>query len=416
MFRNYFLTAIRNFLGNKVQALIQVVSLAIGITASLSIGLYILHEVSTDKFNRKIDRIYRVEYGNQVGMWSAIGHQIAQEIPEVEKVVRLINWTGKDRNFTSPYSPSDDSLDVRLIEFTDFYWCDCTIFDIFTIPPAQGDPRTVLRDPHSCVISETVARKFFPDRDPVGEVLWDGGLVITGVFEDVKNSHIVLNMLISIVTFDSTSGSPRASPWYLNDYADRHYMTCVLVNEGVEGNYLETKIYEHFYQKWTSGEAYEFEHTFRLRPLRDIYFSTGLEGESNTFNQGNLALFRILMVIVLSVLALGIINYINLTTARSTLRAREAATKKAFGGSVRSVLILLSFEYLKWILLSVAIASPLAYIIMDRWLQGYAYRTGISWWVFALAILFALLITLATVTWQSMKTARTNPVESLRYE
>jgi len=80
------------------------------------------------------------------------------------------------------------------------------------------------------------------------------------------------------------------------------------------------------------------------------------------------------------------------------------------------VAILLATEYLRWILLSAAVACPVAWIIMHRWLQGFAYRTGVSWWIFALAILFAFVITFATVTWQSLKTARTNPVDALRYE
>ena len=86
------------------------------------------------------------------------------------------------------------------------------------------------------------------------------------------------------------------------------------------------------------------------------------------------------------------------------------------GASVQSVFRLLSREFLKWVGLSIVIACPVGWIIMDRWLQNFAYRTGISWWIFVLTILIALVITFATVTWQSLKTARTNPVESLRYE
>ena len=203
MFRNYFIIALRNFLRNRTQALIQVISLAVGITAAISISLYVLHEFSHDRFHEKADRVYRVEFGNQVGMWSAIGHQISREIPEVEKVVRLVNWTGKDRVFTANYSPRDDSLDVRFVEITDSYWCDSTIFDVFTIPLIQGDPATALRDPYSCIISESTAKRIFGDSDPVGEAFWGGGLVITGVFEDIRNSHIDLNMLISMVSFDA---------------------------------------------------------------------------------------------------------------------------------------------------------------------------------------------------------------------
>ena len=173
MLRNYFITALRNILRNKIQVLIQVVSLAIGITGAISIGLYIMNEFSYDRFNEKLDRIYRVEFGNQVGLWSAIGHQICQEIPEVEKVVRLVNWNGKDHLFTSSYSPSYDSTDVSFVEVAGQYWCDSSVFDVFTIPLIQGDPGTALRDPGTCVISESTAKRIFGDRDPVGEAFWD---------------------------------------------------------------------------------------------------------------------------------------------------------------------------------------------------------------------------------------------------
>jgi putative ABC transport system permease protein len=417
MWRNYFITALRNFLGNKVQGLIQVVSLAIGISASLFIGLYILHEFTTDKFNTNLDRIYRVEYGNQVGLWPAIGHQIAQEIPEVEKVVRLINWSGKERIFSSPYSPSDDSLDVRQIEFTGYYWCDSTIFDIFTIPLLQGDPHTALRDPHTCVISETVARKFFPDRDPVGEVLWGGGLVITGVFKEIKKSHIDLNMLISMVSFDSIAGFKRGHPGYLNDYLDQHYMTYVLVNEGLEGSYLEAKIDEHFKQKWNPGDGYEFEHAFRLRPLRDIYFANDLEGESNTFNHGNLSLLRILMVIALSVLALGIINYMNLTTARSTLRAKEVGIRKVAGSSMSHLFIQFQteavlvafFSFVAGIIL-ITVSMPGFRNLTSTDLELAPLTNALTWFLVFLGI---VLLGILSGTYPALVISGFKPVETL---
>ena len=86
------------------------------------------------------------------------------------------------------------------------------------------------------------------------------------------------------------------------------------------------------------------------------------------------------------------------------------------GASVRTVFLLLSREFVKWVVLSVIIACPVAWVVMNRWLQSFAYRTNISWWIFALAIVMAFAIAFATVTWQSLKTARTNPVEALRYE
>ena len=86
------------------------------------------------------------------------------------------------------------------------------------------------------------------------------------------------------------------------------------------------------------------------------------------------------------------------------------------GASVKSLFLLLSREFALWITLSVIIACPLAWIIMNRWLQSFAYRTNMSVWIFILATVIAFSIAFLTVAWQSLKTARTNPVEALRYE
>ncbi len=338
MLRNFLITALRNILRNKIQALIQVVSLAIGITAAISIGLYILNEFSYDRFNENTDRIYRIEFGKQVGMWPAIGHQISQEIPEVEKVVRFVNWNGKDHIFTSVFSPSFDSSNVSFVEIGNSYWCDSTVFDIFTIPLLQGDPASALRDPGTCVLSESTARRIFGEHDPVGESFWGGNLTVTGVFEDIKNSHINLDMLISMVSFDSLGAVPRGHPDYLNNYSGPDWMTYLLLPEGMDPEYLGTRIDELFKDKWKTMFDYEAVNSLHLRPLNDIYFSSNLEAEANTFNHGNLNLLRVLMAIALFILLLGIINYINLTTARASLRAREVGIRKVTG-STRSWLV-----------------------------------------------------------------------------
>ena len=227
MFRNYFITAIRNILRNKIQSFIQVLSLAVGITATILIGLYVKHELSYDRFNEKMDRIYRIEYGDQVGMWSAIGHKIKQEIPEVDNVVRLIKWGGKDASIPLIYIPANDSANERLFRIEDYFYCDSTIFDVFTLPFIQGDPGTALRDPNTCVLSESTAMLIFGDRDPMGEAL--GWFTITGIIEDVKNSHIEINLLMSIVSHDSLGGVPRGDPQYMNNYDDASYMTYLLL-------------------------------------------------------------------------------------------------------------------------------------------------------------------------------------------
>ena len=118
-------------------------------------------------------------------------------------------------------------------------------------------------------------------------------------------------------------------------------------------------------------------------------------------------------IVAILIACLGLFGLSSFMAAR---RVKEIGIRKTFGASESSVFLLLSREFLKWVIASIIIACPVAGILMHRWLENFAYRTNLGWWIFASAFLLALVITFATVSWQSFKTARTNPVDSLRYE
>jgi len=371
MIRNYFITALRSIFKNKIQSIIQVVSLAIGITAFLLIGLYARHEMSYDKFNEKFDRIYRLEYSDHVGLPTAPGHQIKQEIPEIENVVRLVNWNGKDHSLTIPFRAPGDSLSDRMIKVEDHFWCDSTIFDVFTFNFIQGDPKTALRDPYSVVLSESTAKKFFGDRNPVGEMLGVNWLTVTGVIEDVKNSHLEVNMLISIVSQDSITGAKRGEYEYLNSYMqDLSFMTYVLLPEGNDHSFVEDRLNLFFTDNMRS-EAFEVtpETKFSLRPLKEIYFTTNLKGEKNYCRHGNLKLLRVLLTIAVFVLLLAVVNYINLTTARASLRAKEVGLRKVAGSSRNLLVYQFLVESILVTFLSLLIALAIIFLILPGFNQ-----------------------------------------------
>lgn len=370
MFRNFFLTAHRNITGNKIQSIIQVASLTIGIAAAILIGLYARNELNYDRFNRKFDRIYRLEYGDQVGMPTGPGNQIKQDIPEVENVVRLVNWRGKDNYDMWRYYPDGDtSGELRTFRMEDFFYCDSTIFDIFSFNFIQGDPHTALRDPNSVVMTQSTARSIFGDQDPVGRRF--GYLNVTGLIEDVKNSHLEINMLISMTTHSELHGFERGDPEYLNDYyPDNAFMTYVLLPESNDRAYVENRLNEYFSENVRSEtfKVTEDKH-FILRPLKDIYFSRGLKGEKNYFRHGNLGLLKILISIALSILGLGIINYVNLTTARASLRAKEVAIRKAIGSSRGMLVIQFLVEAVLVAIFSFAVALTMVQILLPQFNQ-----------------------------------------------
>jgi putative ABC transport system permease protein len=418
MFRNFFLTAHRNIVRNKVQSIIQVISLSIGIALAILIGLYAKNELSYDRFNEKFDRIYRLEYGDQVGMPTAPGHQIKQEIPEVENVVRLVNWRGKDDVTMWRYRLDGDTTgEMKTFRMEDYFYCDSTTFDIFTFHFIQGDPRTALRDPNSVVMTESAARSIFGEGDPVGRLF--GNLNVTGIIEDVKNSHLEVNMLMSLTSHSELHGVHRGDAEYLNDYGpDNAFMTYVLLPESNDRKYVEARLNDYF-REHVQNETFQVseEKSFSLRPLKDIYFSSGLKGERNYFRHGNMGLLKVLICIAMSILGLGIINYINLTTARATLRAKEVGVRKAIGSSKSHLVVQFLMEAILVAIFSFFIALILVHLIIPEFnlLASTDLSLGIADHpeILIACILAAILLGIISGIYPAFYLTRFKPVESM---
>lgn len=153
----------------------------------------------------------------------------------------------------------------------------------------------------------------------------------------------------------------------------------------------------------------ESSYSLLLQPLSQIHL----------YERGRPGLIKQLVfffVVALFVLIIACINFMNLSTARATRRAKEVGVRKVLGASVSGIITLLCRDFTKWILLANIIAWPLAYIFMNRWLENFAYKINIEWWIYLLAGGIALLIALLTVSSQAVNTALANPVKSIRYE
>ena len=200
MLRNHFIIAIRYILRNKLQSFIQIGSLTIGIAILIQIGLYVDQELSYDKFNEKLNRIYRLEYGNDAALPSAFGHVIKEQISEVENVVRMTSNNGTIRHISNQGKIHEKKIELNVKAF----FCDYTIFDVFTLPFIKGDHKTALRDPFSIVLTESTAKALFGTQDPVGESIelvavepWTRKYTVTGVIKDLAKSHLDFDILFS---------------------------------------------------------------------------------------------------------------------------------------------------------------------------------------------------------------------------
>jgi len=337
MIKNYFKSAYRNIIRNKFYSFINILGLAIGFMATIIILLYNQNELNYDKHNKKYDRIYRLEshftISGKDDLFAVtsvpLGPAFKVEYPEVEEFVRLFGGDGMlieiDKN---------QYYEDRL------FWADSTIFNVFTHEFIYGDPKNALTEPNTCVINETLAKKYFGKKNPMGEVIKAVNEIpfkITGVIKDQPdNTHLKYNGLFSIVTLSERIGRERfnsfdpATFWNINPY------TYILLKENSSMESILEKS-PMFYEKYMKSVGDQINANFApmATPLADIHLNSKLKSDEPT---GNKAYVLIFTIVALFILVIAGINYMNMATARSTKRAKEVGLRKVIG-AVRSQLM-----------------------------------------------------------------------------
>lgn len=324
MLRNYLRTAFRNLWKHRGFSFLNIIGLTIGMVAFFLIFLYVRFELSYESMFSKADRIYRVvadiktpteTINANTSAWPVPMH-MRTEFQEVETATRVNpdDWlvTRGDQHFDEK-----DAIDA-----------DSTFFAVFDFPLLKGDPRTALRDPNSVVLTQTTAKKYFGDADPMGQSLALGReklhAVVTGVMKDVPyNTMIRPSMLISMSTFIKDGPNSLDNQW--GNYGPYDF---VLLRPGVKPMSLERKL-PAFLEKMDGSDMHQSKMvpTLHLERLRDVYLRSTRDN-SKTGNIVNVYIFSIVGAFILLIAG---INFVNLTTARSTERAREVGIRKVAG-------------------------------------------------------------------------------------
>ncbi|GAB3896941.1 ABC transporter permease [Larkinella knui] len=326
MLQNYLKITIRTFWKNKLFSGLNVVGLGIGMAAVWLMGLYVVDELSYDRFHTKADRIVRVVHyaqwpgGNlKLAPTSApYGPALKNEYPEVEKTVRFNTEGGGLITF------NDKKIEVGNIFFT-----DPAVFEVFTFPLLYGDPASALSKPQSIVLTKSVAESLFGDaQKAVGKVVnFSNNFpnTVTGVMDDVPaNSHLQFKALRSLPT-NYTSG-----------WQNSELYTYLLLTEGSNSKTLEAKL-PGFYQKYLKKELGDgVTYRMELQPLTSIHLHSQLDYEISP--NGSARTVSIFAVVAALILLIACINYVNLYTARALKRTREVGVRKAIG-SFRQQLI-----------------------------------------------------------------------------
>jgi putative ABC transport system permease protein len=337
LFKNYLLSLLRNAVRDKFFTLLNLLGLAIGITATIMIFIYIQDQLTFDKHNENFDRIYRLEgdfFINEKQDLTAItqiplGPTLKDDYPEIVDHTRIL----PRRDFY--FERGEDTFKEDSIMLA-----DSTIFSVFTIPFVTGDPNTALTAPFSMVISSSLAQKYFGSWDVVGESMRnpDGTTFnITGVFKDLpENVHLRYNGLISTATIEDQIGSERFNDRSANSFWNVTCYTYVLMAENTNADMILDKFPE-FYDKYMKALGDQIKASFKLRitPLANVHF----QKDELTWDlpKGNMNYVYIMAVIALLLIVIASINYTNLTTARATSRGKEIGIRKV-GGANRSKL------------------------------------------------------------------------------
>ncbi len=318
--------------------------------------LYVHHELSYDKFNENYDRIYRLQTDNYAKFPPIIGEYIKTKVPEVENIARIV-IIGNGEEYISYSYPGSTELPVQVQSYS--YFADSTVFDVFTLPFIQGEPGSALKEPFTVVLTESTAKKLFGDLNPMGEtvVIDDHPYKVTGIIKDVKNSHIEIDALKSYASFSQIYAKRNLnrieySSWLWS-------ATYLLLSDKIDQNIIKEKI-NNVLAEINDVNLFMIEfQEFHILPFKDIYFN-GSTSNLQYGKQGNLKLVQTFIAIAIFILALACINYINLTTARATLRTKEVALKKVVGSSST----LLIFQFILQSILVTLISYFLAFTVV----------------------------------------------------
>ncbi|NOZ45789.1 MAG: FtsX-like permease family protein [Chlorobi bacterium] len=326
MFKNYLLIALRNINRYKAYTFVNIAGLAIGITSFLFILIYVFDEMNYDAFHSKSDRIYRVneiiESEAGIGERSAsvpipLAKVLKTECPEeVEETVRFFNM--QSPSFTIAYEDKKYSENR-------FFFADSTLFNVFDFKIVDSIDGHYLSNPFKVMITQSMAKKYFGDENPLGEKLmfenWQN-FTVTGILEDAPyNSHFHFDFIASFSSIYEFI--PNAdSNWYWNPA-----WTYILLRNGVKPAKLESKfpalVKKYFYKTINKSTV------LSLQPLKDIHLKSNLDYEIEI--NGNSTYINIFKVIALLVLIIASTNFMNLLTAYGPRRAPEVGVRKVVG-------------------------------------------------------------------------------------
>jgi putative ABC transport system permease protein len=411
MIRNYLLLAVKHLRKQKVFSVINILGLTVGITCCFLIFLFILNEMSYDNFHKNGKNIYRVmRTGDMNGetreipyLSPAYATALKNDYPDaIEQAVRVM--------------PDNDLISYKNISYNEknVYIADSNFFRFFDFNLVKGNAATVLNEPNSIVLTQTTAKKYFGDNDPVGKILElnkEQQLKVTGVCKDVPvNSHLQFDMVISMSTLRSI-----VSPDWFTQFPSNNLFTYVQLNPAVDPARLKQR-FPSFMDKYL-GEYYAasgFKMGLTIKPLDQIYFAADA---FDNVKHGNKKMVYVFMSIAILILVIACINFINLATARATDRSKEVGLRKVLGAMRKQLVGQFILESVLYATIACLLSIGLLQLLMPAYSNLLGYELPAYWtnpWVYVFIVGVIVVVGLLAGSYPALMLSSFSPIDSLK--
>ncbi|MDQ2721102.1 MAG: ABC transporter permease [Bacteroidota bacterium] len=420
MIKNYFKIAFRNLMKYKFISFINLFGLTVGLTCCLLITTYVLNELSYDRYNKNAENIYRVtrSFNNQDGVVSLnlstisppFGYYFPTDFQEIKKMTRLLNAGTISFKYKE-----------KLISEPNVYFADENLFKVFTLKVLKGNPNTALEDPFSIMMSEGEAKKYFGNDDPMNKVIRSNNqfdLKVTGIYKDFpENSFMHPGVLVSFNTLKDSAvyGAENMR----TNWGNNSFFTFLLLPDHYDVQKMITR-FPVFLDKRMAGQYGANQPSkftkLGLQKLTDIhlYSHTDYEAEPN----GDISRVYIFSAIALFILLIACINYMNLSTARSALRAKEIGIRKVIGARKKELIFQFLSESVLIAWAAISIAFLLLYFALPwlRQLSGQELSVSIllKWQVLVPLFLTPFIVGILSGLYPALFMSSFQPVKTLK--
>ena len=414
MLRNYIKIAFRNLLKNRIFSFINITGLAIGMSVCMLILLYVSHELSFDKFHQNGERIFttlvKMQFGSNNVQFNLLSKNFGSTVkaanPEVKDFVRVGSAFQDD-----VVVKSDENH--KFFE-RKFFFSEPSLFNVFSFDFIEGNPQTVLAEPNTVVLSEEVAQKYFGNQNPVGKTITYNKkevLRVTGIFKKLPtNSSLNYDFIASLSTFDAIM--KRDKPQYESDdwVGTGSYVTYFLLDKPTSVAKVEKVIPKLLTKQ--EGNMLTENSEYILEPFLSTHLGNNWGDFSNT------KYISIFLCIAGIVLLLALINYMSLTTARSTIRVKEVGVRKVLGANRQNLATQFYGESIIMSLISFVLALLLFQVLKQPFYNLLSLRIDDSFVTSPLfmGILLSLLIFTAVVagSYPALLLSKFSPIQVLK--